>query len=164
MNPASSKNLQLTKHAKERIRQRIGIDSVEVATSWIKEQLNRTKKTKKDTRNNSMRYINDLFEVVLDGDKVVTVISKESVVDYKSKISNLLTKEITKYRTQKNRELRKIEIEVAEHTLNHLKALNPKTKALISGKLTDAVSERTRVLDEIYAIDKVAGEYGVEAN
>lgn len=149
----------LSSHAKERIRQRAGITSEEVAITWVAEQVKSAVSTKTDGE--KVHYITDLFEIVLAGAKVITILPTDNNNEYLTKISEVVSKEVTKVLTKQGRLLRKAEISVAEAQLNYLRAKNPNTKALISERLTEAVDRKASIEDEIYAVEVAAKRYGV---
>lgn len=153
-------NYVLTNHAAERIRQRIGIDSEEIATAWVVEHI--TKASKVIVEGNKKYHETGSYEIITDGPRVVTVKPRTIVPSYVDKLGALLTKEVAKLMTHKERELRKAEITVAEHTLNRLKARNPNTRELIQTRLSDAINVRQRIKDDIYAMTKAAEQYGVD--
>lgn len=149
----------LTDHARERIRQRVGIVADSAAIAWVAEQVRRATETKRD--GSKTHYTTDLFEIILDGAKVVTVKPSEHSNGYISKFNEVLTKEATKLLATYRRELHKAEIAVAEAQLNFLKARNPKVKATIQRRLTDAADYKATIEDEIKAVEKAAARYGV---
>ena len=153
-------NYVLTAHAKDRIRQRVGIVALEAQQAWVNELI--TKSTTAYPQGEKTVYKTDLFEIVCDGIRVVTVKPVENVVTYTDKISGTLTKEIRKLLIPQERLLRKAEIKITELTLNFLKARNPKTKKLISERLIEATDEKQQIIDEVFAIKKAAKQYGVE--
>ena len=55
-------NFILTKHATERIRQRVGIESNEVATAWVSEQI--AKASRKFKEGGNTHYVSDVIEIV----------------------------------------------------------------------------------------------------
>lgn len=150
----------LTEHAKERIRQRIGITGTEAQLAWITEII--TKATSKYPQGNKTVYRTESFEVVCDDRLVITVKPVENVANYTQLLGGMVAKEVRKALIPQERLLRKAEIRVAELTLNYLKARNPRTKELISERLVEATDEKQRVMDEVYAIKKAARQYGVE--
>lgn len=149
----------LSDHARERIRQRLGITAETAAISWVKRAVQNSSSTKID--GNKTHYFTDVFEIILDGAKVVTVKPKESANPYLTKFKSVIEKEANKLRTKYERELRKAEIEVAQITLNLLRAKNPKTKASIERKLTEAVDYKALIEDELKAISKASERYGI---
>lgn len=156
----NAEELYLTSHAKERIRQRLNIESEIVATTWVADSIRSAKGVK--SVDNKTHYITDSFEIVCDGSRVVTVIPLESKNPYIDKINDTLNKELQKMLTLKKRELRKAEIEVCEKQLNFLKAKNPNTIALISKRLVEAIDMKERIADSIYQLNKAASRYGIE--
>ena len=149
----------LTKHATERIRQRVGIESIEVATAWINEQI--AKASRKYNEGTNTHFVSESIEVVTNGLRVITVKPSENDRSYLDKLGEVVAKEVTKMLTKKERDLRKAEIVIAEHTLNRLKARNPNTRALIERRLIRAIDDKQRIMDEIYAVKKAAAQYGV---
>lgn len=149
----------LTKHAEERIRQRVGIESAEVATAWVSEQIKKASRQFKESGNT--HYVTDLIEIVTNGLRVITVKPSENDRSYLDRLGEVVAKEVTKIMAKKERELRRIEITIAEHTLNRLKARNPNTRALIERRLIRAIDEKQRINDAIYAVKKAASQYGV---
>lgn len=149
----------LTDHAKDRIRQRIGILSEEAQLAWVETQVKKASHRKQD--GHKTHYTVGSFEIVCDGVKVVTVKPTEQSNEYLTKFNDVIAKETRKLLTQYGRELRKAEIAVAEAQLNFLKAKNPKTKALISERLTKAIDRKCSIEDKIRQVEKAAERYGV---
>lgn len=150
----------LTDHAKDRIRQRIGILSEDAQLAWVETQVKKASHRKQD--GHKTHYTAGSFEIVCDGVKVVTVKPTEQSNEYLTKFNDVIAKETRKLLTQYGRELRKAEISVAETQLNFLRARNPKTKALISERLTKAIDWKCALEDEIKKIRKAAERYGVQ--
>jgi hypothetical protein len=150
----------LTSHAKERIRQRVGVDSVEAALAWVNENI--ASATTCNVEGNKTHYLTEAFDIVCDGLRVVTIKPVDNHTDYLTKFNAVLTKEATKLLTKYRRELRKAEITVAECTLNYLKAKSPKVKQSIQRRLTEATDVRAKISDEIRAVEIAAERYGVE--
>lgn len=150
----------LTDHAKERIRQRIGITAEDAAVAWIKESISNAIKTKDNGR--KTHYFSEMYEIICEGVKVITVKPAETSNNYLTKMNEVLTKEVAKLLDKYRRELRKADIEVAQNQLNYLRARNPNTKAIIKRRLADAVDVKALVEDEIRAIEIAARKYGVE--
>lgn len=150
----------LTKHAGEKVRQRVGIESLEVATAWVNEEIAKAGEYSQES-SKRFAYITDAFKIVCAGLSVITVIPTDNHVDYLAKFGEIVTKEATKLLTKYRREFRKAEIEVAEYTLNFLKAKNPKIKGNLQQKLTQATDDKAKLADEIRAIEIAAERYGV---
>lgn len=150
----------LSDHAKERIRQRIGLTSAESAVAWVKSEISNADKTKTD--GNKTHYITDSFEIICDGVKVVTVKPTDISNEYLTKIGDVVENEVDKLLTKYRRELRKADIAVAETQLNFLRARNPKVKQSISEKMTEAIDYKAAIEDEIKAIEYAGKRYGVE--
>lgn len=150
----------LTDHAKERIRQRIGITGNEAQVAWVNELI--TKSDDSYKQGNKKVYCTERFEVVCDGIRVITIKPVDNVRNYADSIGGVVSKEIRKLLTPQERLLRKAEIKVVELTLNYLKARNPRTKALINERLVEATDEKQRIHDEVFAIKKAAKQFGVE--
>ena len=149
----------LTDHAKERIRQRIGITAEGAAIAWVSAKVGSASETKRDGR--KTHYITEAFEIVCEGLKVVTVMPLDTANNYITKLSDVITKEVTKLVAEHNKELRKADIAIAEAQLNFLKARNPRTKEVIQAKLVSACDCKVLIEDEIKMIRKAAGRYGV---
>lgn len=149
----------LTEHARSRIRQRLGIEVDSAAISWVKGAIQNAERT--FTNGNKTHYITDLYEVICDGAKVITVKPTDNSNKYVSEFKKVIEKEASKLRTKYEREFRKAEIEVAQVTLNLLKARNPKTKASIERKLVEAIDWKCALEDELKAISKASERYGV---
>lgn len=149
----------LTSHAKERIRQRVGIDSVEAAIAWVNESI--ASATESYAQGDKSHYVTEAFDIVCAGLKVITLKPTNNHVDYVTKFGEVLTKEATKLLTKYRRELRKAEIAVAEHSLNFLKAKNPRIKEGINRRLTEATDVRAKLTDEIRAVEIAAERYGI---
>jgi len=150
----------LSEHAKERIRQRVGLVAEPSAIAWVSEAIKKAKSTRSNGKTTS--YFTDMFEIVLDGLHVVTVKPTTLTSEYVSKINDLVSKEVSKMLAEYKRELRKAEIEVAEAQLNFLKARNPKVRQSIQQKLTEAIDRKALIEDEIKAIECAGRRYGVE--
>jgi|SRR5690625_2786612 len=150
----------LTKHAKERIEQRLGIMSDDIALSWVSEAIKGTKTVEKEGDKN--HYITDTFRIICDGFRVVTVIPKEDTNEYIDKFNYLVGKEYQKQLVKKERELRKAEIEVYEKQLNYLKAKNPNTIDLISKQIVQAIDLKKKISDSIQHLKQAAQRYGIE--
>ena len=156
----STSAFTLTDHAKERIRQRIGITAEGAAIAWVSAKVESASKTKRDGR--KTHYITEAFEIVCEGLKVVTVMPTDITNRYLTKLGDVITKEVTKLIAEHNKELRKADIAIAEAQLNFLKARNPRTKEVIQAKLVSACDCKVLIEDEIKMIRKAAGRYGVE--
>lgn len=151
---------ELSKHATERIRQRVGISSIEAATQWANELISKAAHTKRD--GHKLHYITEHFEIVCDKETVVTVKPTEKENQYFAKVAGIIKRELTKDLQQFKREYRKAEIAVAELTLNLLKARNPNTKQIINERLTQAIDNREKINDEITKINLTAYRYSIE--
>lgn len=152
---------ELTAHAQERIRQRIGIESVEVATKWVSDHIAKASTTFADKGNT--HYVTDVIEVVVNGFKVITVKPANNDRSYLDQLNAVVAKEVEKMLTNKAKEIRKVDITIAEHTLNRLRAKNPNTVALIEKRLIRSIDAKQRLNDEVYAIEKAGKQYGVDA-
>lgn len=151
----------LTTHAKERIRQRVGIEALDAQVAWANETI--AKAGEIDAKlEGRVGYKTESFEIICAGLKVITVNPVANSQTYLTKLSGVLTKEVRKMIVPHERLLRKAEIRVAELTLNYLKARNPKTKRMINERLVEATDEKQRLTDEVYAMRKAAERYGVE--
>lgn len=150
----------LSDHAKERIRQRIGLTTDESSIAWVRNTINNAYQSKQD--GHKTHYVTEAYEVICDGMKVVTIKPTDSSNEYLTKINDVVSKEITKLLTKYRRELRKADIGIAEHQLNFLRAKNPNTKDVIGSKLTDSIDWKAAIEDEIKAIKFAAKRYGVE--
>lgn len=150
----------LTKHASDRIRQRIGIADTGAQTAWVNESI--AKAGEINTVGNYTTYTSDSFASICDGLKVVTIKPVANTKTYLKTLGGAVTKEVQKMLVPHERLLRKAEIKVAELTLNYLKARNPNTKKMINKRLVEATDEKQLLVDEVYAIKKAAGRYGVE--
>src|SRR5699024_133632 len=142
-------------------RQRVGITSKDAAIAWVAETVKKATTTKKE--GHITQYITEMFDIVCDGMKVVTVKPNESQNSYLDKFNDVVTKEATKMLAKYRRELRKAEIAVAEEQLNFLKAKNPKIKSNINERMTEAIDKKVDIEDEIRAVELAARRYGVEA-
>jgi hypothetical protein len=155
-----SRKFTLTAHAKERVRQRVGINSVEAAVAWVNEAI----ATAKDSfvKSRHYHYLTDNYEIITDGLTVITISPLTNHVDYATKFGSLIAKEATKLLAQYRKEFRKAEIAVAELTLNYLKAKSPKVRDSIKRKLTQATDLRAKIEDEIRAVKIAAEGYGID--
>lgn len=161
LNLKNSGKFVLTAHAKERIRQRVGISATEAALAWVNEAIAASTEFFEDKGRKHHHFLTDTYDIVCDNLRVVTVKPRENHNDYVSKFGGLLQKEVDKLLTIQHRELRKAEIKVAELTLNFLKAKSPKVRSTIQRNLTKATDERAKLEDEIKAIEIAAKRYGV---
>lgn len=152
--------LSLSEHARERIRQRVGIIADDAAIAWVSDVIKNAKQEKRQGR--KVHYFTDIFEVIIDGITIVTVKPTESSNGYIAKFNDLITSETRKLTAAYRRELRKAEIAVAEAQLNYLKARNPKTKDSIGKKLTEAIDKKALISDKIKAVEIAAKRYGVD--
>lgn len=151
----------LTNHARDRIRQRVGITTDSAALAWIADQIKNA--TSEHTDGNKIHYLTESFEIICEGVRVITVKPADRANKYMGEFKRLLTSETSKLIAKYERELRKAEIAVAEAQLNFLKARNPKIKRIIQRKLTDAIDYKAAIEDEIKAIKIAANRYGVDA-
>lgn len=149
----------LSKHAKERIRQRIGIASEQSALAWVQDAVRTAKGTR--VSGHQTHYLTDAFEIICDGVKVVTVKQTDSSNEYLTKFSEVISKEAGKLLSKYQQELRKADIEVAQLNLNFLRAKNPNTKAIISERMTEAIDYKAMIEDEIGSIKYASRRYGV---
>jgi len=157
-----SRLLRVSDHAKTRLRQRFGIDSERAAQTWVQSKIADGSLIKKEP-NGKETYRCGNAEIIIGNGVVITVQFADGEQKFLEKFGNVLAKEVTKLLTVNERALRKAEINVAELTLNMLKARNPKIKALIGEKLTKAIDEKDKIVTEIKLIRKAASQYGVEA-
>ena len=151
----------LTSHAKERLRQRYGIVSKDVAISWINDKISQGKFLRND--GNKKIYRAPGVEIVLDKLRVVTVKPLYEEAPIMDRLKTVIEKEVSKLIASKELEFRKAEISVAELTLNMLKARNPKIKDDLRRKLTKAIDYKENIQTEIISIKKAAEHYGVGA-
>jgi hypothetical protein len=156
-------NYRISSHAFERIRQRFGIDTLAAALTWVSEKIKGGDYIGLQAKGRKV-YRNGDAELILgeDGYTIVTVKFAEGESQYVEQIGDVVRKEVSKMLTIKERAFRKAEIEVAEITLNMLKARNPVTKELIGRKLTKAIDDKANINTEIILIRKAAEQYGVE--
>jgi hypothetical protein len=154
-------NYYITSHAKERLRQRFGIESIDVAQQWINEKMSKAV----HHRNDGIKKVYQVadIEIILDGNRVVTIKPLYGETSIMKQLRGVVEKEISKVLTVKERAFRKAEIEVAEITVNFLRARNPKTKALVQRRLTKAIDIKEQLNTEIVGIKKAAEHYGVDA-
>jgi len=155
-------NYRISSHAMERIRQRFGIDSLTAAITWVAEKIKHGEYVGLQQKGRKV-YRNGDAELILgeDGFTIVTVKFTEGEAQYAERISNVVRKEVEKMLSAKERAFRKAEINVAEITLNMLRAKNPVTKESIGRKLTKAIDEKANINTEIILIRKAAEQYGV---
>jgi hypothetical protein len=155
-------NYRVSSHAMERIRQRFGIDTLAAAITWVSEKI-RTGDYIGLQQKGRKVYRNGDAELILgeDGHTIVTVKFSDGESQYVEQLSEVVRKEVDKLLSIKERAFRKAEIEVAEITLNMLKARNPKTKESIGRKLTKAIDDKANIHTEIILIRKAAEQYGV---
>lgn len=150
----------LTDHAKERIRQRLGISSEDGALSWVRTQIENANNV--ENVKGQAHYLADKFVIVCDGAKVITVKPAENSNQYMTVLRDAVAKEVRKLQSEYRRELRRSEIKVAETHLNLLRAKNPKTKKLIRDRLVEATDWKASIEDELKAINFAGKRYGVE--
>jgi hypothetical protein len=155
-------NYRLSSHAMERIRQRFGIDTLAAAITWVSEKIKGGDYIGLQAKGRKV-YRNGDAELILgeDGYTVVTVKFSEGESQFVEQIGDVVRKEVLKMLAIKERAFRKAEIEVAEITLNMLKARNPVTKESIGRKLTKAIDEKANIHTDIILIRKAAEQYGV---
>lgn len=153
------KDYYITSHAKDRLRQRFGIESIDVAMKWIHDKLTAATLHRMDHHKEIYRVAN--IEIVMDGTRVVTVKPLYGETPIMQRIKNVVDKEVGRTLLAKEREFRKAEIQVAEITLNMLKARNPRIKESLKRKLTIANDYKANIETEIVGIKKAAEHYGV---
>ena len=157
------KYLHVTSHAKKRLRQRFGLQSVEAMRSWTLSRIKQGTFDRTETNGHKI-YRWENAEIVLTSDErtLVSVIDHTRTEEIKSQIGTHVGKELRKLKQTTERALRKAEINVSEITLNMLKARNPKIKAALNEKLTKADDEKDALVGELKAIRNAASEFGVE--
>lgn len=156
----NSGKFTLTAHAKERIRQRIGVDALDAQLAWANEAIASAKET--ITEGHQTIYVTESYRIVCDGLRVVTVSPYANTESYAERIGSAVKREARKLIEPQQRLLRKAEIAVAELNLNYLKARNPLIKEKINKRLVSASDERQRLNDELYAMKQAAKRYGAE--
>lgn len=151
--------ITLTSHAKDRLRQRVGIESLDAGIAWVRTNIERAIRSH---RNGHFTYFyTEMFEIIMDGEKVVTVkpaVANNACADL---LRSKVTKEVTKFMRQKKSELKKAEIALLETQLNLLKAKSPKVKRSISERLADLTDGKAKIEDEIKQMELAAESYGV---
>jgi hypothetical protein len=155
-------DLRLTSHARERLRQRVGITSDDAGIAWVKESIKNAKGVEIEDESGLPVFLTENMKIVMDGEKIVTVKPHKKDNPYIKGIAENITKEVSKLVDDYGRKLRKAEIEVAECQLNFLKARNPNTKARISEKLSEAVRKKSEIENEITMIKYAGKRYGVD--
>lgn len=152
----------VTPHAQERIRQRFGIESVRAMQTWAKAKLIDGKLDRKQP-DGRLVYRWGSVELVVssDGSTLITVMDVQAQSNYIELLGEAVVKKARTLLVTKERAFRKAEINVAEITLNMLKARNPKIKALLSERLTKANDIKENLATEIKLIRKAAEQYGV---
>lgn len=151
----------LSMHAKERIRQRLGIDSDDSAVAWVKEAISKASDSFKSEHRT--HYISGSFEIICDGAKIITVKPTDSSNEYLTVFGELIAKETSKMLRKFRQEIRKTDINIAQLNLNYLRAKNPNTKETIAERLTEAIDRKASIEDEIKAVEYAARRYGAEA-
>ncbi|GGP13482.1 MULTISPECIES: hypothetical protein [Oceanobacillus] len=152
--------ITLTSHAKERLRQRIGIEDIDAGIAWVRTNIERSKR--KQNRGHQTHYFTDAYVIVMDGDKVVTVKPSFEANEHSKRLESLIEKEARKFLRLKKAELKKISIAVLETQINFLKAKNPNTIRSITEKLTKLTDEKANLETDIVAMKRAAEGFGVE--
>jgi hypothetical protein len=163
MTKIAKKGYYISEHAQERIRQRVGLQSLGDMRRWATERVEDGKFVRKQPDGRDV-YANGNFEIVIqpETNAVVTVLDHKQFVSHADRFKQKIEKEAKKSITYYGRLFRKAEINVAEITLNMLKARNPKIKAKLNERLTMANDEKEKLATEITVIRKAAKQYGVE--
>ncbi|WP_440896027.1 hypothetical protein ACS127_16060 [Amphibacillus sp. Q70] len=129
---AENRTFYLSSHARERIRQRLNIESESTSLVWIMESIASTVKTIPEGI--TTKYITEVFEIICEGPKLITVVLLDSSNTYKNLFKGVVTKEFNRLLTIKKRELKKAEIAVCETQLNSLR-LKIRTLPNLFGKI-----------------------------
>jgi hypothetical protein len=149
-------------HAQQRLRQRIGLQSLRSMISWATAKKMDGQMVRKQPDGKIVYAWGD-YELVFTNDEkmLITVVDRGKEKDVAEMLGEKVAKEARKLLAVQERLLRKAEINVAEITLNMLKARNPKIKAKLNEKLTIATDERDNIKTEVIVIRKAAEKYGV---
>lgn len=163
MNAKFEKLMFVSPHAQERIRQRFNISALREMQQWATEKVKDANliSTGPDGRKIFRWGSVDLI-VSNDENVLITVLDQAIPKSYADKFKDVVTKQVRKELLAKEREFRKAEINVAEITLNMLKARNPKIKTMLNDKLTKANDYKENLLVEIKSIRQAAQQYGVQ--
>lgn len=143
---------QPTKHAIERAELRFGIDP-ERAASWFNDIMRKAKYVAANGKN-GLVYQADNIRVVVDGttDAIITV-HEALTADF---LKPTLERELRKLKREYTRLIRKLELEYAESlqeigdmAVNRAKARNPKTRALIEGRIAEKQAYADGIISRI---------------
>ena len=152
-------NLYLSSHAKDRLRQRVGIESIDAGIAWVRTNMERAKRTFK--QGHKTHYVTEMFELVLDGTTVVTIKQSTDNNESAKYLAGVVQKEVAKFMRTKKAEMKKAEMALLEAQLNFLRAKNPNTKRIISERITQLGDAKAKVEDEIKAMELAAERFGV---
>src|SRR5690625_722126 len=155
---------QPTKHAIDRAELRFGI-APENAVNWFNELMRKAKYVASNGKNGLVYQVDDI-RLVVDGmtNAIITVHDALSA-DF---LKPVLERELRKLKREYTRLIRKLELEYAETlqeigdmAINRAKARNPKTRALIEGRIAEKqayadgiVSRIERLQDEWHAKER----------
>ena len=142
---------ELTNHAMDRIRQRVGITSMPVALKWAADIISKGKRS--NLKGGRVQYETDEMTVICANKAIVTVYPTEANNEYTRLFNDKITKEYTKIKTELNRELRKAEIYRCEVELAMFKAKNSKIVEKLSKRVTEALDDRQRIADKLHRLD-----------
>lgn len=155
--------LFITEHAQDRLRQRFGLDSLKAMYSWVSAKKLDGKFVRKQPDGRKVYAWGDVELFFSPNEStLISVVDTGLTKRLVAQFGSSLAKEARKLLIVKEREYRKIEISVAEITLNMLKARNPKIKTKLNDKLTIVNDRKENLLSEIKSIRLAAKEYGVE--
>ncbi|MFD1453267.1 hypothetical protein [Oceanobacillus sojae] len=152
--------LYITKHAWERLRQRVGIESRDAGIAWVTAKLSEAEH--KEIDGHQTKYHAGSYTLVMDGNRLVTIQPSKTESDYSGLLKGKLAKEARSFIGKKKAELRKLEIALLETQINLLKAKNPKIKRSIADKLSGITDEKYRIEDAILGMRIAAQSMGVE--
>lgn len=160
-----TKTYTISKHTVDRAELRFGI-SVNNVSKWINEAMSEAKQISTQISKGVRQAI---YESV-DGIRLVVDTQTRHVVTVYPKISAdflkpVMQRELNKAERQATRERRALELQsamelrnYAEHAINKAKARNPKTQALIDGRMIDTQSKIDALKLEVARVDERLAE------
>lgn len=129
-----------SRHATDRLKIRFGI-AADKAAKWINDKMRNAKYVSSNGKNR-LTYENDGVQIVVDDTTRVVITVHHAVTT--SFLRPVLEREMRKLSREHTRLVRQIELDhamtlrkYADNAVNYAKARNPKTRDLISGRMTE---------------------------
>lgn len=166
-NAANTTNYAVTTHAIDRARLRFGINTEHVA-QWINGLMAKAKFVTQNGRNQSV-YVSEGVRLIVDhvSNNVITLYNEVST-DFLQPVIERELRKMERNHTQRTRqiELDRAEtlVKYAEMAVNHAKARNPQTRALIAGRMSelqaiiDGYDERVSMIEDEFDTQRRAME------